>query len=80
MLRLANEELTFSGNVSVSDLGDGYTVVAFIKSFRPYWLLQQLHKKLLIFQVLEILQSTATADEMSQAVIQYGFAVNWPFS
>ena len=75
---LANEELTFSGNVSVSDLGDGYTVVAFIKTLTSGY-------STVAYKTADISSTgdftvTATADEMSQAVIQYGFAVTGPLA
>ena len=75
---LANEELTFSGNVSVSDLGDGYTVVAFIKTLTSSY-------STVAYKTADISSTgdftiTATADEMSQAVIQYGFAVTGPLA
>ena len=75
---LANEELTFSGNISVSDLGDGYTVVAFIKTLTSSY-------STVAYKTADISSTgdftiTATADEMSQAVIQYGFAVTGPLA
>jgi hypothetical protein len=75
---LANEELTFSGNVSVSDLGDEYTVVAFIKTLTSGY-------STVAYKTADISSTgdftvTATADEMSQAVIQYGFAVTGPLA
>ena len=75
---LANEELTFSGNVSVSDLGDGYAVVAFIKTLTSGY-------STVAYKTADISSTgdftvTASADEMSQAVIQYGFAVTGPLA
>ncbi|MDB4851264.1 T9SS type A sorting domain-containing protein [Flavobacteriaceae bacterium] len=75
---LANEELTFSGNISVSDLGDGYTVVAFIKTLTSAY-------STVAYKTADISSTgdftiTATADEMSQAVIQYGFSVTGPLA
>ena len=75
---LANEELTFSGNISVSDLGDGYTVVAFIKTLTSSY-------STVAYKTADISSTgdftiTATADEMSQAVIQYGFSVTGPLA
>ena len=75
---LANEELTFSGNISVSDLGDGYTVVAFIKTLTSSY-------STVAYKTADISSTgdftiTATADEMSQAVISIWFFCNWPFS
>ncbi|MDC1342230.1 T9SS type A sorting domain-containing protein [Flavobacteriaceae bacterium] len=75
---LANEELTFSGNISVSDLGDGYTVVVFIKTLTSSY-------TTVAYKTADISSTgdftvTATADEMSQAVIQYGFSVTGPLA
>ena len=75
---LANNALTFSGNVSTSDLGDGYTVIAFIKSLTSSY--SQVAFKNVDISSTGDFTVTATAEEMSQAVIQYGFAVTGPLA
>ena len=75
---LANNALTFSGNVSTSDLGDGYTVIAFIKSLTSSY--SQVAFKSVDISSTGDFTVTATAEEMSQAVIQYGFAVTGPLA
>jgi len=75
---LANNALTFSGNISTSDLGDGYTVIAFIKSLTSGY--SQVAFKSVDISSTGDFTVTATAEEMSQAVIQYGFAVTGPLA
>ena len=75
---LANNALTFSGNISTSDLGDGYTVIAFIKSLTSSY--DQVAFKSVDISSTGDFTVTATAEEMSQAVIQYGFAVTGPLA
>ncbi|MDC0636713.1 T9SS type A sorting domain-containing protein [Flavobacteriaceae bacterium] len=75
---LANNALTFSGNISTSDLGDGYTVIAFIKSLTSDY--SQVAFKNVDISSTGDFTVTATAEEMSQAVIQYGFAVTGPLA
>jgi len=75
---LANNALTFSGNISTSDLGDGYTVIAFIKSLTSSY--SQVAFKSVDISSTGDFTVTATAEEMSQAVIQYGFAVTGPLA
>ena len=75
---LANNALTFSGNISTSDLGDDYTVIAFIKSLTSSY--DQVAFKSVDISSTGDFTVTATAEEMSQAVIQYGFAVTGPLA
>ena len=75
---LANNALTFSGNISTSDLGDGYTVIALIKSLTSSY--SQVAFKSVDISSTGDFTVTATAEEMSQAVIQYGFAVTGPLA
>ena len=75
---LANNALTFSGNISTSALGDGYTVIAFIKSLTSGY--SQVAFKSVDISSTGDFTVTATAEEMSQAVIQYGFAVTGPLA
>ena len=75
---LANNALTFSGNISTSDLGDGYTVIAFIKSLTSDY--SQVAFKSVDISSTGDFTVTATAEELNQAVIQYGFAVTGPLA
>ena len=75
---LANNALTFSGNISTSDLGDGYTVIAFIKSLTSDY--SQVAFKSVDISSTGDFTVTATAEELNQAVIQYGFSVTGPLA
>ena len=78
---LAGSDLTFTGNVSVSDLGSGYTVVAFIKALDPNNGYATVVNKTADISSTGDFTASATAAELAAGfVIQYGFAVTGPLA
>ncbi len=78
---LAGEALTFSGNVSVSDLGSGYTPVAFIKALDPNNGFATVVNNTVSISSTGDFTVSATAAELAAGyTIQYGFAVKGPLA
>ena len=78
---LAGEALTFSGNVSVSDLGSGYTPVAFIKALDPNNGFATVVNNTVSISSTGDFTVSATAAELAAGyIIQYGFAVKGPLA
>jgi hypothetical protein len=78
---LAGEDLTFSGNVSVSDLGSGYTPIAFIKALDPNNDYATVVNKNVSISTSGDFTVSATAAELAAGyIIQYGFSVKGPLA
>ena len=78
---LAGEALTFSGNVSVSDLGSGYTPVAFIKALDPNsGFATVLNNTVSISSTGDFTVSATAAELAAGYTIQYGFSVKGPLA
>ena len=78
---LAGSDLTFTGNVSVSDLGSEYTVVAFVKALDPNNGYATVVNNTADISSTGNFTTSATAAELvSGYVIQYGFAVTGPLA
>ena len=78
---LAGEDLTFSGNVSVSDLGSEYTVVAFVKALDPANGYATVVNNTADISSTGDFSTSATAAELASGlIIQYGFAVTGPLA
>jgi hypothetical protein len=76
---LAGSDLTFSGNVSVADLGEGYTVVAFVKALDPDNGYATVVNKNIVISSTGDFTASATAAELAAGyIIQYGFTVTGP--
>ena len=78
---LAGSDLTFSGNVSVSDLGSGYSPVAFIKALDPNsgWA-TVVNNNVSISSTGDFTVSATAAELASGLVVQYGFSVTGPLA
>jgi len=81
-IALAGEALTFSGNVSVSDLGSGYTPVAFIKALDPNSGYCYCFNIILFlyFSTGDFTVSATAAELAAGYTIQYGFSVTGPLA
>ena len=78
---LAGSDLTFTGNVSVSDLGSEYTVVAFVKALDPNNNFATVVNNTADISSTGDFTASATAAELASGyVIQYGFAVTGPLA
>ena len=78
---LAGSDLTFTGNVSVSDLGSGYTVVAFVKALDPNNGYATVVNNTADISSTGDFTASATAAELAAGyIIQYGFAVTGPLA
>jgi hypothetical protein len=78
---LAGSDLTFSGNVSVSDLGSEYTVVAFVKALDPNAGYATVVNNTVDISSTGDYTVSATAAELASGfIIQYGFAVTGPLA
>jgi len=78
---LAGSDLTFTGNVSVSDLGSEYTVVAFVKALDPNAGYATVVNNTADISSTGDFTASATAAELAAGyVIQYGFAVTGPLA
>jgi len=78
---LAGSDLTFTGNVSVSDLGSEYTVVAFVKALDPNSGYATVVNNTADISSTGDFTASATAAELASGyVIQYGFAVTGPLA
>ena len=78
---LAGSDLTFTGNVSVSDLGSGYTVVAFVKALDPNAGYATVVNNTADISSTGDFTASATAAELAAGyIIQYGFAVTGPLA
>ncbi len=78
---LAGSDLTFTGNVSVSDLGSEYTVVAFVKALDPSNGYATVVNNTADISSTGDFTTSATAAELAAGyVIQYGFAVTGPLA
>ncbi len=78
---LAGSDLTFSGNVSVSDLGSDYTPIAFIKALDPNSGYATVVNNNVSISSTGDFTVTATAAELASGyVIQYGFGVTGPLA
>ena len=78
---LAGSDLTFTGNVSVSDLGSEYTVVAFVKALDPNAGYATVVNNTADISSTGDFTASATAAELASGyVIQYGFAVTGPLA
>ena len=76
---LAGSDLTFSGNVSVADLGEGYTVVAFVKALDPNNGYATVVNNNADISSTGDFTASATAAELAAGfIIQYGFTVTGP--
>ena len=76
---LAGSDLTFSGNVSVADLGEGYTVVAFVKALDPASGYATVVNNNVDISSTGDFTASATAAELAAGyIIQYGFTVTGP--
>ena len=78
---LAGSDLTFTGNVSVSDLGSEYTVVAFVKALDPNNGYATVVNNTADISSTGDFTASATAAELAAGyIIQYGFAVTGPLA
>jgi len=78
---LAGSDLTFSGNVSVSDLGSDYTAVAFIKALDPNAGYATVVNNTASIGTTGDFTISATAAELASGfIIQYGFSVTGPLA
>ena len=78
---LAGSDLTFSGNVSVADLGEGYTVVAFVKALDPASDYATVVNENVVISSTGDFTTSATAAELVEGyIIQYGFTVTGPLA
>ena len=78
---LAGSDLTFTGNVSVSDLGSEYTVVAFVKALDPNAGYATVVNNTADISSTGDFTASATAAELAAGyIIQYGFAVTGPLA
>ena len=78
---LAGSDLTFSGNVSVADLGEGYTVVAFVKALDPASdYATVVNNNVDISSTGDFTASATAAELVAGYVIQYGFTVTGPLA
>ena len=78
---LAGSDLTFTGNVSVSDLGSEYTVVAFVKALDPNAGYATVVNNTADISSTGDFTTSATAAELAAGyIIQYGFAVTGPLA
>ena len=78
---LAGSDLTFTGNVSVSDLGSEYTVVAFVKALDPNAGYATVVNNTADISSTGDFTASATAAELASGyIIQYGFAVTGPLA
>lgn len=78
---LAGEDLTFSGNVSVSDLGSDYTPIAFIKALDPNSGYATVVNNNVSISSTGDFSVSATAAELAAGyIIQYGFGVTGPLA
>jgi hypothetical protein len=78
---LAGSDLTFTGNVSVSDLGSGYTVVAFVKALDPNnGYATVVNNTADISSTGDFTASATAAELVSGYIIQYGFSVTGPLA
>ena len=78
---LAGSDLTFTGNVSVSDLGSEYTVVAFVKALDPNNGYATVVNNTADISSTGDFSASATAAELASGyIIQYGFAVTGPLA
>jgi hypothetical protein len=76
---LAGSDLTFSGNVSVADLGEGYTVVAFVKALDPNnGYATVVNNNADISSTGDFTTSATAAELVEGYIIQYGFTVTGP--
>ncbi|MDB2418161.1 lamin tail domain-containing protein, partial [Flavobacteriaceae bacterium] len=78
---LAGSDLTFTGNVSLSDLGSEYTVVAFVKALDPNAGYATVVNNTADISSTGDFTASATAAELAAGyIIQYGFAVTGPLA
>jgi hypothetical protein len=77
---LAGSDLTFSGNVSVADLGEGYTVVAFVKALDPNSFATVVNNNADISSTGDFTASATAAELAAGYIIQYGFTVTGPLA
>ena len=78
---LAGSDLTFTGNVSVSDLGSEYTVVAFVKALDPNNNFATVVNNTADISSTGDFSASATAAELAAGyIIQYGFSVTGPLA
>jgi len=78
---LAGSDLTFTGNVSVSDLGSEYTVVAFVKALDPNAGYATVVNNTADISSTGDFTASATAAELAAGyIIQYGFSVTGPLA
>jgi hypothetical protein len=78
---LAGSDLTFTGNVSVSDLGSEYTVVAFVKALDPNAGYATVVNNTADISSTGDFTTSATATELAAGyIIQYGFSVTGPLA
>ena len=78
---LAGSDLTFTGNISVSDLGSEYTVVAFVKALDPNNNYATVVNNTADISSTGDFSASATAAELAAGyIIQYGFAVTGPLA
>ena len=78
---LAGSDLTFTGNVSVSDLGSEYTVVAFVKALDPNAGYATVVNNTADISSTGDFTASATATELAAGlIIQYGFTVTGPLA
>jgi len=78
---LAGSDLTFTGNVSVSDLGSEYTVVAFVKALDPNAGYATVVNNTADISSTGDFTTSATAAELAAGyIIQYGFSVTGPLA
>jgi hypothetical protein len=76
---LAGSDLTFSGNISVADLGEGYTVVAFVKALDPNnGYATVVNNNADISSTGDFTASATAAELVAGYIIQYGFTVTGP--
>ena len=78
---LAGSDLTFTGNVSVSDLGSEYTPVAFVKALDPNAGYATVVNNTVDISSTGDFTVSATAAELAAGfIIQYGFSVTGPLA
>jgi hypothetical protein len=78
---LAGSDLTFSGNVSVSDLSSDYTSVAFIKALDPNSGYATVVNNTASISSTGDFTISATAAELASGfIIQYGFSITGPLA
>ena len=78
---LAEQDLTFTGNVTVSNLGSEYKPVAFIKALDPNNDYIQVVNNFVSISNTGDFSVAATAEELTSGlIIQYGFAVRGPLA